>query len=85
MGAGVMKAFICSDVHCELHPDGGWSLIRQLPEAEEIIAARRPRLWIHRHTNVTADYTIGPTRVLCSPYGYPRNANWGFRFQGVSL
>ena len=29
------------------------------------------RLWIHGHTHAIHDYTIGPTRVVCNPLGYP--------------
>lgn len=35
-----MKVFICSDLHCEFHPDGGWRLIRdELPAADMAIVA----------------------------------------------
>ncbi len=27
-------------------------------------------LWIHGHTHVSQDYTIGTTRVICNPRGY---------------
>jgi len=32
---------------------------------------RRVRLWIHGHINHRSDYTIGKTRVLANPRGYP--------------
>jgi len=39
---------------------------------EEHILARKPALWVHGHTHDTFDYTLGSTRVICNPYGYPR-------------
>jgi predicted phosphodiesterase len=29
-------------------------------------------LWIHGHTHMTCDYTVGTTRVVCNPFGYPQ-------------
>jgi predicted phosphodiesterase len=37
-----------------------------------LIQARKPKLWIHGHTHTSMDYRIGPTRVLCNPFGYAR-------------
>ena len=37
-----------------------------------IIAELQPKLWIHGHTHHACDYTIGETRVICNPRGYPR-------------
>ena len=35
-----MKAYVCADLHCEFHPDGGGDLIAHvLPDAEMIIVA----------------------------------------------
>lgn len=39
---------------------------------EDLLAERRPALWIHGHTHESCDYRAGHTRVLCNPYGY-----WG--------
>ena len=30
-----------------------------------------PTLWIHGHIHKNQDYTIGGTRVVCNPRGYP--------------
>jgi Icc-related predicted phosphoesterase len=38
----------------------------------------KPRLWIHGHAHDSCDYTIGATRVLCNPRGYPGEMNPGF-------
>jgi Icc-related predicted phosphoesterase len=42
-------------------------------DVEELIEERRPRLWMHGHTHVSVDTRIGPTRILCNPFGY---AGW---------
>ena len=31
----------------------------------------QPCLWVHGHIHHRADYTIGNTRVVCNPRGYP--------------
>jgi len=36
-------------------------------------------LWIHGHTHHSQDYTIGNTRILCNPRGYPMEVNPQFR------
>jgi len=38
---------------------------------DRLIEDYRPALWIHGHTHETFDYSIGPTRVICNPRGYP--------------
>jgi len=42
------------------------------PSAEQVIKENQPKLWIHGHTHTNCDYYIGKTRVLCNPYGYPK-------------
>lgn len=37
----------------------------------ELMLQRSPKLWIHGHTHDSCDYTLGHTRVVCNPYGYP--------------
>lgn len=39
-------------------------------DIEELIVDRKPALWVHGHTHESADYAIGPTRVVCNPFGY---------------
>lgn len=47
------------------------------PEAEPVIEATQPMLWIHGHTHDVCDYMYGATRVLCNPLGYPHeNKGW---------
>lgn len=31
----------------------------------------QPALWVHGHTHTAFDYSIGRTRVVCNPAGYP--------------
>ncbi len=38
---------------------------------DRMIEEYRPALWIHGHTHEAFDYSIGPTRVVCNPRGYP--------------
>lgn len=37
---------------------------------EEVILQHKPNLWVHGHTHISFDYTIGETRVVCNPRGY---------------
>jgi hypothetical protein len=30
-----------------------------------------PRYWLRGHVHKSLDYTIGDTRVICNPRGYP--------------
>lgn len=39
---------------------------------DEEIQKRQPKLWLHGHTHDPCDYTIGATRVVCHPRGYPK-------------
>lgn len=39
-------------------------------EIDPLIQFRKPALWIHGHAHESIDYQIGPTRILCNPYGY---------------
>lgn len=45
---------------------------------EDLILEGAPRLWIHGHLHWRFDYTVGATRVLCNPRGYPGEATGGF-------
>ena len=37
----------------------------------DLILDRKPALWICGHTHLSIDTTIGKTRILCNPFGYP--------------
>ena len=41
----------------------------------KLIEEKQPRLWLHGHSHVACDYTLGNTRVVCNPYGYPHERN----------
>lgn len=36
-----------------------------------VITTGKPALWVHGHVHNCFDYTVGDTRVLCNPRGYP--------------
>jgi predicted phosphodiesterase len=46
---------------------------------EHIIQQHQPAAWIHGHTHDSFDYSIGKTRVICNPKGYPHEPNRNFR------
>jgi predicted phosphodiesterase len=41
-----------------------------LSDITPLIEDRKPALVIHGHTHMSNDYMIGPTRVVCNPFGY---------------
>lgn len=42
-----------------------------LCEVDDIIQKQSPKLWVHGHTHHIVDATIGSTRIVCNPFGYP--------------
>jgi predicted phosphodiesterase len=44
-----------------------------LHDVSALVEQRSAALWIHGHTHVSCDYTVGSTRVLCNPFGYARH------------
>lgn len=40
-------------------------------DLEDLIREFAPALWVHGHVHHPFDYTIGNTRVVCNPLGYP--------------
>jgi Icc-related predicted phosphoesterase len=46
---------------------------------DEFVAASGVRIWVHGHLHDSADYSIGSTRVICNPRGYPEELNAGFQ------
>lgn len=49
-------------------PDNHWFVV---PGMSEEIERLQPALWVHGHMHQGFDYTIGKTRVICNPRGYP--------------
>jgi len=47
-------------------------------DLSRLIAESEARLWIHGHIHHCCDYTIGKTRVLANPRGYPTEPREGF-------
>lgn len=48
---------------------------------EDVILDKKPALWIHGHMHQKFDYTLGDTRVVCNPFGYPREKNGNLKFK----
>ena len=40
-------------------------------DLEDLIKKHAPSLWVHGHMHNAFDYTVGETRVICNPRGYP--------------
>lgn len=38
---------------------------------ENLVAEFEPALWVHGHSHHNVDYSLGATRVICNPRGYP--------------
>lgn len=47
-------------------------------DLEWLMLEKEPALWIHGHTHVPCDYTVGKTRVVCNPRGYAGQEKNGF-------
>jgi Icc-related predicted phosphoesterase len=45
---------------------------------EPFIEQHQPALWVHGHLHSCSDYTIGRTRVIANPRGYPSENTRGF-------
>jgi len=45
---------------------------------DDLVLASRTSLWVHGHIHDVADYTLGSTRVIANPRGYPGEAVPGF-------
>jgi len=48
------------------------------PEIEPYLLQSAPKLWVHGHMHNRLDYTLGSTRVVCNPRGYPGEPPTGF-------
>jgi Icc-related predicted phosphoesterase len=42
------------------------------------ITESKAKLWIHGHIHSHSDYTVGGTRILANPRGYPGESKTGF-------
>jgi predicted phosphodiesterase len=45
---------------------------------EAFVAESGAKLWVHGHLHIQQDYSIGNTRVICNPRGYPDERNKEF-------
>lgn len=53
-------------------------------DVEQLIVARKPKLWIHGHTHDSRDVRVGDTRIVCNPRGYVGQALNG-NFEPVAV
>lgn len=44
-------------------------------DAAGLVESSGAQLWIHGHTHTRCDYTVGKTRVVCNPRGYPNESS----------
>ncbi len=44
-------------------------------DLDEFVSRSNAKFWIHGHLHAPSDYTLGTTRVLCNPKGYPDEYN----------
>ena len=42
------------------------------PAAEKIIIEKSPKYWVFGHTHTPYSNSIGNTKLICNPFGYPR-------------
>ena len=47
-------------------------------DLSRFIVESEARLWVHGHIHCPCDYTLGKTRVLANPRGYPTESRQGF-------
>lgn len=45
---------------------------------DEFVEKSCAKVWIHGHIHTQQDYTVGSTRVICNPRGYPDEKNENF-------
>jgi Icc-related predicted phosphoesterase len=47
-------------------------------DMSRFIVESEAQLWVHGHIHYCRDYTLGKTRVLANPRGYPTESRQGF-------
>lgn len=64
-----------------IHPKYGNDVIMNGGYASELsnMFTDNLKLWVHGHTHTPFDYTIGETRVICNPHGYPNEQGTAFK------
>lgn len=63
-----------------IHPRYATSELNRffLSDMSDLIEKTKPALWLHGHTHDSVDYTVGSTRVVANPRGYPHEVNVDF-------
>lgn len=56
-----------------IHPQYEGSDLKRyfINDCSSTINKVKPKIWCHGHTHSAFDYTVGSTRILCNPFGYP--------------
>lgn len=54
-------------------------------DLDSLVEELQPKLWIHGHTHNLFDYTIGKTRVVANPLGYPDERQSGPYFKPMRI
>ena len=63
---------IAEEFKTEQYLNGGYA-----SDLSTLILDHQPRFWLHGHMHQYVDYTVGETRVICNPRGYPgQNPDW---------
>lgn len=44
-------------------------------KVDPLVEDRGAAVWVHGHTHEQVDYLLGKTRVVCNPFGYPREGS----------
>jgi Icc-related predicted phosphoesterase len=64
-----------NSIHPRFHSDPVTGAF--VSDQSAVIERYQPTLWVHGHVHNSADYYIGPSRVICNPHGYgPENADF---------
>lgn len=71
-GGTVVVTHHCSHPN-SVHPDYAGDRLTPAfcSDLSGLIEQYQPTLWLHGHTHSSFDYTVGGTRIVCNPRGYP--------------
>ncbi len=70
-----MPSLTCVAPRYENHPCNRYFLC----EMDDVIAEKKPKVWVFGHTHVPSDFTLYATRMIANPRGYPGENNFGER------
>lgn len=64
-----LPSYACID---QRYRDGNLTNFCFYSDMDEFVSGLGAEVWVHGHTHCQVDTTVGNTRVLCNPFGYPR-------------